>query len=136
MDEEVLETIRGSYAALNHGDVGGALAALHRDAIWTESAELPGGDEFRGRGAIEEFLGSFLEQWDVFHQRVESTLQRGDKVLDNIRMTAVGRESGAGVNARYAHLWTVREGRGAEVDAFYDPDRALRELEAEAEFEA
>ena len=133
MDEEVLETIRGSYAALNHGDVQGALAALHRDALWIESAELPGGDEFHGRAAIEEFLNGFLEQWDIFHQRVESTLQRGDRVLVNIRMTAVGRESGAEVNARYAHLWTMREGRGAEVDAFYDPERALRELEAEPE---
>ena len=133
MDEKVLETIRGSYAALNHGDVQGALAALHRDAVWIESAELPGGDEFRGRQAIEEFLAGFLEQWDVFHQRVESTLQRGDRVLVNIRMTAIGRESGAEVNARYAHLWTLREGRGAEVDAFYDPERALRELEADPE---
>jgi ketosteroid isomerase-like protein len=133
VDEGVLDTIRGSYAALNHGDVQGALAALHRDALWIESAELPGGDEFRGRGAIEEFLNGFLEQWDIFHQRVESTLQRGDRVLVNIRMTAVGRESGAEVNARYAHLWTLREGRGAEVDAFYDPERALRELEADPE---
>lgn len=130
MDDEILETIRSSYAALNNGDVQGALAALHRDAVWIESAELPGGDEFRGREEIEQFLDGFLEQWDVFHQRVESTLARDDRVLVNIQMTAVGRESGAEVKARYAHLWTVREGRGAEVDAFYDPERALRVLEA------
>ena len=92
--------------------------------------ELPGGDEFRGREAIEGFLEGFLEQWDVFHQRVESTVQRQDRVLVNIRMTAVGRESGVEVNARYAHLWTIRDGLGAEVDAFYDPERALRELES------
>ena len=130
MDEKVLETIRGSYGALNNGDLQGALAALHRDAVWVESAELPGGDEFRGREAIERFLESFLEQWDIFHQRVESTVQREQRVLVNIEMTAVGRESGAEVKARYAHLWTIRDGLGAEVDAFYDPERALRELES------
>jgi ketosteroid isomerase-like protein len=130
MDEKALETIRGSYAALNNGDLQGAMAALHRDAVWIESAELPGGDEFRGREAIEEFLEGFLEQWDVFHQRVESTVQREDRILVNIQMTAVGRESGAEVNARYAHLWTMRDGLGAAVDAFYDPESALRELES------
>jgi ketosteroid isomerase-like protein len=124
------ETIRGSYAALNNGDLQGAMAALHREAVWIESAELPGGDEFRGREAIEAFLEGFLEQWDVFHQRVESTVQRQDRILVNIQMTAVGRESGAEVNARYAHLWTMRDGLGAAVDAFYDPESALRELES------
>jgi ketosteroid isomerase-like protein len=125
-----LDTIRASYAALNNGDMQAALEALHRDAVWRESAELPGGDEFAGRAAIEEFLAGFLDQWEVFHQRVESTLRRGDRVLVNIELTAVGRGSGAEVNARYAHLWKLRDGLGAEVDAYYDPERALRDLEA------
>jgi ketosteroid isomerase-like protein len=128
--ESELETIRSSYAALNRGEVQGALDALHRDAVWRESPELPGGDTFEGRTAIEQFLAGYLEQWDVFHQRVESTVQRGERVLVNIHLTAVGRESGAEVSARYAHLWRLRDGLGAEVDAYYDPEKALRELEA------
>jgi uncharacterized protein len=128
--ESELDTIRASYGALNEGDVQGALDALHRDAVWSESPELPGGDEFDGRAAIEEFLEGYLEQWEVFHQQVESTLRKGDRVLVNIRLTAVGRESGAEVSAHYAHLWTMRDGRGARVDAFYDPEKALREFEA------
>ena len=124
-----LETIRASYAALNNGDIQGALDALHRDGVWRESPELPGGDRFEGRAAIEEFLEGYLEQWDVFHQQVESTVRRGDRVLVNIHLTAVGRESGAEVSARYAHVWSLRDGLGAEVDAYYDPEKALRELE-------
>jgi len=50
-------------------------------------------------------------------------------VLVNIHLTAVGRESGAEVNARYAHLWTMREDRAARVDAYYDTEKALREFE-------
>jgi uncharacterized protein len=130
MAESELETIRASYAALNRGDMQGALDALHRDAVWRESSELPGGDSFEGRTAIEDFLAGYLEQWDVFHQRVESTLRRGDRVLVNIHLTAVGRESGAEVSARYAHLWRLRDGLGAEVDAYYDLEKALRELES------
>jgi ketosteroid isomerase-like protein len=133
MSESELDTIRASYAALNRGDVQGALDALHRDARWHESAELPGGDVFEGRSAIEEFLEGFLEQWDVFHQQIESMVRRGDRVLVSLRMKAVGRESGAEVNAHYAHVWTMRKGRGTRVDGFYDPDKALAELEGAAE---
>jgi ketosteroid isomerase-like protein len=124
-----LERIRASYAALNERDLQVALDALHRDAVWRESPELPGGDRFEGRAEIEEFLETYLEQWELFHQRVESTLRKGDRVLVMIDMTAVGRQSGAEVSARYAHLWTMRDGLGIEVDAYYDPEKALRELE-------
>ncbi len=130
MSEKDLDTIRASYAALNVGDVQGTLAALQRDAVWRESRELPGGDEFVGRSTIEEFLEGYLEQWKVFHQQVESTLRRGDRVLVNIRMRAVGRESGVEVSARYAHLWSLRDGLGERVDAYYDTEAALRDFEA------
>jgi uncharacterized protein len=124
-----VDTIRASYMALNEGDVQGALDALHRDAVWHESSELPEGDEFIGRAEIEKFLQDFLEQWEVFHQQIESTLHEGDRVLVNIHLTAVGRASGVEVNVRYAHVWTMREDRAERVDAFYDPEKALRELE-------
>ena len=125
--ETDLDTIRASYVALNQGDVQAALDALHREAVWRETPELPGGDDFEGRAAIERFLVGYLEQWDVFHQQVESTLSRGDRVLVNIRMTAVGRESGAEVSARYVDIWKMRDGRGAEVDAYYDAEMALHD---------
>ena len=130
MSEKDLDTIRASYVALNEGDVQGALAALHRDAVWTESRELPGGDRFEGRAAIEEFLAGFMEQWDVFSQHVESTLRKGDRVLVNIHMDAVGSGSGVEVSANYTHVWTLRDGLGDRVDAYYDTEAALREFEA------
>jgi len=130
MAETDIETIRASYAALNKGDMQGALFALHRDAVWRESAEFPDGDQFEGRTAIERLLEGFLEQWDLFHQEVESTVGKGNRVLVNIHMTAVGLESRAEVNAHYAHLWTMRDGLGVEVDAYYDPEKALRALES------
>ena len=120
--------IRSSYAAMNRGDVEAALAALHSDAVWNESPELPGADRFQGREEIERFLRGFLEQWETFHQEVTSVIVERERALAMITLTAIGRESGAQVRARYAHLWTMREGLGVEVDAFYDVEKALREL--------
>jgi hypothetical protein len=130
MSDRAADVIRASYGSLNQGDLEGALAALHRDAVWRESAELPGGDLFEGRDQIEAFLTSFLEQWQVFHQQVESTVSSGDRVCVLIHLTAVGRGSGAKVDARYAHVWTIRDGLGAAVDAYYDAELALAEVGA------
>jgi ketosteroid isomerase-like protein len=125
---EHADVIRSSYAAMNRGEVEAALAALHPDAVWNESPELPGADRFQGREEIERFLRGFLEQWETFHQEVTSVIVERERALAMITLTAIGRESGAQVRARYAHLWTMREGLGVEVDAFYDVEKALREL--------
>jgi ketosteroid isomerase-like protein len=123
-----LDTVRGSYEALNRGDVQSALEALDPEAVWRDSPELPGGGEFRGRESLERFLEDFLAEWRDFHQQIEETLVAGERLGLVIRLTAVGRSSGIGVDTRYAHVWTMRGGRGVRVDAYRDPDAALGEL--------
>ena len=49
-------------------------------------------------------------------------------VLIQLRSRSRGRGSGVDVEARYAHLWTMKDGRGVRVDAYFDPDEALRAL--------
>jgi ketosteroid isomerase-like protein len=44
-------------------------------------------------------------------------------------MAARGKGSGIEVEARYAHLWTMQDGRGVRVDAYADPDAALEALQ-------
>ena len=128
MSDADLETVRRSYEALNRGDVQSALEALDPEAVWRDSPELPGGGEFRGRPSLERFLEDFLAEWRDFHQEIEETVVAGDRLGLIIRLTAVGRSSGIGVDTRYAHVWTMRGGRGVRVDAYRDPDAALVEL--------
>jgi ketosteroid isomerase-like protein len=121
-------TLRRSYDALNRGDARVALDALDPHAVWRESPELPGAAELDGRDAILGFLEDFLAQWREFRQEIEETVVTGDRVAVLIHLTAVGRASGIEVDTRYAHVWTMREGKGVEVDAYRDPDVALRQL--------
>jgi uncharacterized protein len=126
-----VELLRQSYEALNDGDVEAPLAALDADAIWRESAELPGADVVRGRSEIEAFLGEFLETWSSFQQEIEEIRVKGDQVAVLLHMRGVGRVSGAEIDTRYGHVWTMRDGRGVGVDAYRDQAMALRALEAE-----
>jgi ketosteroid isomerase-like protein len=122
------DTLRRSYQALNDGDLDAALEALHTDVIWHESSELPGGDEFRGREAVREFLHDFLAEWKHFHQEIEEIVVEGDRAAVLIHLTAVGRASGIEADTRYGHVWTMRSGKGIRVDGFRDREAALRSV--------
>ena len=122
------DAIVASYEALNNRDIDSAMDALAEDAEWHESEVLPDTGVYRGRAEIRSFLTDFLASWERFDQTVEEVRREGDRVLVLIHLQATGRGSAADVDARYAHLWTVSEGRGIRVDAFYDRDEALEAL--------
>lgn len=122
------DTIVASYEALNQRDLDAAMDALADEAEWHESEVLPDTGVYRGKDAIRAFLTQFLASWDRFHQTVEEAREEGDRVLVLIHLEATGRGSAADVDARYAHLWTVSDGRGIRVEAFYDRDEALAAL--------
>jgi uncharacterized protein len=122
------ETVRASYEAVNRGDIDAAMEALHEDAEWHESGALPEPDVHVGRADIGDFLREFLAQWESFHQEIIDTQESGDRVGMFIHLTAVGRGSSAEVDARYAHVWTMRDGLAERVDAYYDLDNAREAL--------
>jgi uncharacterized protein len=130
VSETDVDTLRRSYEALNEGELDGALEALAPDAVWRESPELPGGDEFRGREALRGFLGDFLAEWREFHQEIEKVVPAGDRIAVLIHLIAVGRGSGIEADTRYAHVWTMRDGKGIRVEGHRDQEAALRSLDS------
>jgi ketosteroid isomerase-like protein len=127
---DMVEQLRGSYAALNRRDIDGTMAVLDEHATWVEHSDMPEAGSYRGRDTIRNFLEQFLDSWHDFEQHIEEVHEEEDCVLLFIRLTASGRGSGIDVESRYAHLWLMREGRGVRVDAYYDRESALAALRA------
>ena len=125
-----VEQLKSSYEALNRRDIDATMAVLDRDAKWVEHSEMPEAGSYAGRETIRNFLELFLDSWDEFEQHIEEVHAADDCVLLFIRLSASGRGSGIDVESRYAHLWTMREGSGVRVDAYYDRDSALAALQA------
>jgi ketosteroid isomerase-like protein len=125
VSREDVETVRASYEALNRGDIDGSQEALHPDVEWRESRELPETGVYHGRASVRRFLEEFLESWDEFRQDVEEVIEADGKVVVFLHLSARGRESGVSVDARYAHVWTMRDGKAVRVDAYYDREEAL-----------
>jgi ketosteroid isomerase-like protein len=127
---DMVDQLRGSYAALNRRDIDGTMAVLDEHATWIEHSDMPEAGSYRGRDTIRNFLEQFLDSWHDFEQHIEEVHEEEDCVLLFIRLTASGRGSGIDVESRYAHLWLMREGRGVRVDAYYDRESALAALRA------
>ena len=125
---ETKDAVVASYEALNEGDIDSAMEALAENAEWHESDVLPDTGVYRGRDEIRAFLTQFLASWERFHQTVEDVREKDDRLLVLIHLEATGRGSAADVDARYAHLWTVSDGKGIRVDAYYDRDDAVAAL--------
>jgi ketosteroid isomerase-like protein len=132
-----VEVVRNAYEALNRGETGKALAALDGDAEWVEHSSLPEAGAYRGREAIEAFLHGFLESWEEFRQDPEQIVDAGERVGVVLHSFARGKGSGVEVEMRYAHVWTMRDGRGVRVDTYEDAAEALESLrEASARSDA
>jgi ketosteroid isomerase-like protein len=127
---DTIERLRASYEALNRRDIDETMAVLAEDARWVEHSDLPEAGSYRGRETIRDFLLHYLDSWDHFEQQIEEIRGTDDCVLLFIRLTARGKGSGIDVQSRYAHLWTMRDGQGVRVDAYYDRDGALAALRA------
>ena len=123
--------LRDAYEALNHGDIERALAVLDEQAEWCERG-LPESGLYRGKQAIRGFLESFLESWEDFVQETEDVIAGAGCVLILLRSRSRGKGSGISVEAKYAHLWTMQDGRGRRVDAYADREEALRAMNAGA----
>jgi ketosteroid isomerase-like protein len=129
---EDVQILRNAYEALNRGEVARALDVLGPDAEWSEHSDLPDAATYRGRVSIQNFLESFLESWEDFHQETEDVIDAGERVAVLLRLEARGRGSGIEVEARYAHVWTMHDGKGVRIDAYGDRELALASLRADA----
>jgi uncharacterized protein len=123
-----VEILKDAYEALNRGAIDDALDVLEPDAEWHEHSELPEAGSYQSRDEIRSFLLGYLDSWEEFRQETEELIDSGNRVAVLLHMAGKGKGSGVEVENRYAHLWTMRDGRGVRVDAYADCDRALEAL--------
>lgn len=102
--------VRAFYASLARGDAPGALGLLAEDVQWTTmwhyKAAGPG-----PQGVAEGVLMPLMAEWSSFSLEPAEVLAEGGEVVSLGRFRAMHGTTGRAVEAPYAHVWTVREGR-------------------------
>jgi ketosteroid isomerase-like protein len=104
------DLIRGFYAALAKGDAPVALGLMADDIAWHTMWHY----KVVGRGprnVAEGLLMPLMAEWASFALTPAEYIAEGDTVVSLGRFTGVHGTSGKSVDAAYAHVWDVRDGK-------------------------
>jgi ketosteroid isomerase-like protein len=109
------------YAAINARDRGAIKALSAPDIIVGTTVEA-----YRGAEALLEWLD---EGDDAFHDFTVELLEVEElagHVVASMRQRGRGKASGAEVDHRFTHVWTLRDGRAIRLQSFTYRDDAIR----------
>ncbi len=102
--------VRGFYDKLSNGDAAGALGLMAPDIEWTTMWHY----KVDGRGPEKVAEGLFkplVAEWSSFSLVPTEFISEGETVVSLGDFTGVHGATGKTSNARYAHVWTVRDGK-------------------------
>lgn len=105
-----VETVRKFYAAVSAGDAPVALGLMADDIEWITMWHY----QVDGRGpqkVAEGLLVPLMKEWQEFKLVPSEYIADGDTVVSLGNFVATHGSSGKKVDARYAHVWSVVEGR-------------------------
>jgi ketosteroid isomerase-like protein len=125
MSQEGPEIFRALVDAWNRRDMAAVGELMADDVEWVEVTGRPERSS-TGRDSIRTSLASLFDVWQDYRLELEGTWQAGDRMVAVVREVARGRVSGAEVEGRWGYITTVRDGRIARVEAYRDPQRALK----------
>jgi uncharacterized protein len=125
--EANVEALQRGYEALNRGDLSVVLELLDPEIEWHEPEPSPDAGTHAGRDSFERFFRSWIDSFDGFTVEPEQVLERDDKLIAVVHQSGRGRASGVQVDARLAHVWTVKDGRAIRWEAIANVDDALRD---------
>jgi ketosteroid isomerase-like protein len=131
MSDGNVALLRRSYEAFNRGDVAAVVEALDPGMEWDEP-DLPGvsfSGEHRGREQLRrKVLEPVRDEIEGFQVEPEEFIDAGAQVVVLGRYRGHGRDTGIGLDAPFAHVWTMRGGKPVRYRDYYDTANWLRSL--------
>lgn len=123
-----VEIVQRSYEAFNRGDIERSLEAIDPEVEWhTYIVPGPGGGIYHGHDGVRELWSDARNVFGSFRNEPERIIDvPPDRVVAFVRICGTGKESGIPVEARIAHLFTLRDGKALRVRSYEDRDEALR----------
>ena len=131
--EHVVTALVGAYAAFNRGDMTAALEPLDAQVEWTEPAEFPRGGTHHGRDGVKQYLTQSRAAWGEVNSEAERFIIVGKRIVVFVHARVRPKGSDKWQDVSLANVYTVRNGRVVEMQAFADRQEALRWVGAGAE---
>jgi uncharacterized protein len=125
VSEDNLEIVRAAYEAGNRGDWDEFFGWFHPDAEWETDPRVPNAGIYRGHEDVRRFIEDQGRPFESTIAEIERLIPSDDRVLAPVRVRRRLRGSTAEVDVRIGHLWTLRDGKVARIQAFAERQRAL-----------
>lgn len=126
MHEQIIERLRRAYDLFSQGDIQGAVDAVDPDPdiLWTEPESFPAGGTYRGRQGVVEYLALSREPCEKAVSLPEEIVEVGDKIVVFVHFHAWPKGGGQPREGHIADVYTVRDGKVVQMQAYGDPDEA------------
>jgi ketosteroid isomerase-like protein len=109
------------YAAINARDRGAIKALSAPDIVVATTVE-----SYRGPEGLLEWMDEGDDAFDDFTVELLEVEELAGHVLASMRQRGRGKASGAEVDHRFTHVWTLRDGRAIRLQSFANRDDAVR----------
>jgi len=116
--------VRSMYDAFANGDVPGVLKCLDENVEWNEAENFPyaDGNPYIGHDAVVEGvfarIGAEWEYWNLVDIKVHEMYD--NMVLATGRYNAKNKKSGKKINAQFAHVWSLKDGKATSFQQYAD----------------
>ena len=127
---ELTDRLRTAYEGFGRRDMEAILSMMDPDIEWDATDALAHTGLFQGHEGVTEYIGSLESVWEEFELNPEQFTESNDSqhvmVLGNVRgkLAATGQE----VEARFAHVLQLDEGKVTRLKVCLDRDAALQEM--------
>lgn len=112
MSDNNIRIAEAAYAAFARGDLPAVLASFHPDVEWHAAEGLPWGGVHKGREAVaQDVFGALMTAFDGFRLSHERFIDGGDFVVALGRYSATARQTGRPLDAAFAHVWELEDGK-------------------------
>jgi hypothetical protein len=116
------EKVKGLYEAAGRGDPGVLMAALHPAIEWSEAEGSPyaANNPYVGPGGVGMLLGQIATDISDFRLEPHTFIDGGDVVVVQGRYRGVGAKTKKALDAPFAHVWSLRDGKVVRFQQYTD----------------
>jgi uncharacterized protein len=126
-----LDSVKAVYAGFASGDIPAVLGLLSPEIDWIEAEGFPYAGTYHGPRAVLE--GVFMRlgsEWNGFAAVAHEFVNGGDTVVALGTYSGTYKKTGKSFEAKFAHVWTVENGKAVRFVQYVDTLLVHRALQA------
>lgn len=128
MNKHIIEGLRRAYDAFSRGDIQGAVEAVEfdPDVLWSEPEDFYAGGTYRGPQGVARYLTHSYQASEKVQSLPEEIVEVGNQIVVFVHFQAWPKGGGQMREGHIADVYTIRDGRVVQMQAYGDPEEARK----------